>query len=387
MFLVLFAVSVVCLRFCYDESFVNIAYCAVAAYTIRHMAFQFYSLYLTLLSDSGTVANGVYSQSDFVFSSNSWLTIVSYLCCYFVLYVLCYTFFVKLIAKNGEFVLKKPSLLIWVIIILFIDIVLNAVVVYNSNDKNFLNDTVLYVNVITTYLYNILCCFFTLFIQYIMLDVQKLKKELEITNHIWQQERKQYEISKENVDLINRKCHDLKYQVAQIVVEGGASGKTAQEVKRLIDIYDGMLKTGNEALDVIFAEKSLLCTKNDVKLNCMIDGAKISFMETADVYVLFGNLIDNAMDAVQKLQEADKRFISVNVYAEDKNLNIVVSNYYNGAIDFGSDGLPITTKTNKEYHGIGTRSVSLIVDRYGGAIQFLSEETVFTVEITIPIPN
>ena len=32
----------------------------------------------------------------------------------------------------------------------------------------------------------------------------------------------------------------------------------------------------------------------------MIDGAKLSFMETADIYVLFGNLMDNAMEAVGK---------------------------------------------------------------------------------------
>ena len=81
----------------------------------------------------------------------------------------------------------------------------------------------------------------------------------------------------------------------------------------MIDIYDSMLKTGNEALDVIFAEKSLLCRKNDIKLNCIIDGAKLSFMETADIYVLFGNLMDNAMEAVEKLSDVDKRIVSVNV--------------------------------------------------------------------------
>lgn len=385
MFLALFAATVGGLMLCYKDSFVNIAYCAVAAYTMRHMSFQFYSLYITLVTDSGATANAMYGSTTTVVSQNAALTVVAYLLCYFVVYTLCYTFFARRIAKDGEFVLQKPTLLIWVVLILFVDIVLNAVVVYNSTEQNFLNAKVLYVNVITTYLYNILCCFFMLFIQFVMIDVQKLKRDLEITNHILQQERKQYQISKENIDLINRKCHDMKYQIGQIVAEGGAGGKTVREIEGMIDIYDSMLKTGNEALDVIFAEKSLLCRKNDIKLNCMIDGARLSFMETADIYVLFGNLMDNAMEAVGKLDEVDKRIISVNVYAEADKLHIVMSNYFVGQIDIRPDGMPQTTKADKDYHGIGMRSVCLIAERYGGTTDFTIDDGIFTVEIVFEL--
>ncbi len=385
MFLALFAATVGGLMLCYKDSFVNIAYCAVAAYTMRHMSFQFYSLYITLVTDSGATANAMYGSTTTVVSQNAALTVVAYLLCYFVVYTLCYTFFARRIAKDGEFVLQKPTLLIWVVLILFVDIVLNAVVVYNSTEQNFLNAKVLYVNVITTYLYNILCCFFMLFIQFVMIDVQKLKRDLEITNHILQQERKQYQISKENIDLINRKCHDMKYQIGQIVAEGGAGGKTVREIEGMIDIYDSMLKTGNEALDVIFAEKSLLCRKNDIKLNCMIDGARLSFMETADIYVLFGNLMDNAIEAVGKLDEVDKRIISVNVYAEADKLHIVMSNYFVGQIDIRPDGMPQTTKADKDYHGIGMRSVCLIAERYGGTTDFTIDDGIFTVEIVFEL--
>ena len=351
---------------------------------MRHMSFQFYSLYVTLVTDSGSTANAIYGGSAAIVTENTAITVIAYIMCYFVVYTICYTFFARRIGQDGEFVLRKPTLLIWVVLILFVDIVLNAVVVYNSTEQNFLNAKVLYVNVITAYLYNILCCFFMLFIQFIMIDVQKLRRDLEITNHILQQERKQYRISKENIDLINRKCHDMKYQIGQIVAEGGANGNTVQEIEKMIDIYDSMLKTGNEALDVIFAEKSLLCLKNDIKLNCMIDGASLSFMETADIYVLFGNLMDNAMEAVGKLDEVDKRIISVNVYVEVGKLHIVMSNYYVGKIDIGNDGMPVTTKADKDYHGIGMRSVCLIAERYGGATDFTIDDGIFTVEIVFP---
>lgn len=218
MFLALTILTIIGLIFIYDEPFLNIIYCAVAAYTVRHLAFQLFSLFLTIVTGSGASANVMYGPSagDISSVTSPVLPIVGYILCYFIVYTLYYTFFACKIGADGNFEMQKPNLLIWVIVILFVDIVLNAIVVYNSTEENFLNSKVLFVNTISIYLYNILCCFFMLFIQYVMIDVRKLQKEISVINHIWRQEREQYEISKENISLINRKCHDLKYQVRKI---------------------------------------------------------------------------------------------------------------------------------------------------------------------------
>lgn len=387
MFLTLMSISVIGLIACYDEPFLNIVYCAVAAYTVRHLAFQFYSLYITLITGSGGLANNIYGSNDtsFAFDINSILSILGYIFCYFIVYTLYYTFFASKICKDGNFEMQKPNLMIWVVIILFVDIVLNAIVVYNSNETNFLNGKVLFINVISTYLYNILCCFFMLFIQYVMIDVRKLKKEISIINHMWEQEREQYEISKENIDLINRKCHDLKYQIRKIVGNGEINEKQRKEIEDMISIYDTMLKTGNEALDVIFAEKSLICRKNDIKLNCMIDGAKLSFMENTDIYALFGNLMDNAIEAVEKLVDNEKRIITMNVYVENNILYIDMSNYYQGKVTFDNNGFPLTTKETNGYHGFGLRSVIMLCKSYGGRYSLSTDDGIFSLQLEIPL--
>ena len=148
-----------------------------------------------------------------------------------------------------------------------------------------------------------------------------------------------------------------------------------------------MLKTGNEALDIIFSEKSLLCLKNDIRLNCMIDGEKLFFMKDVDLYVLFGNVLDNAMEAVEKIESKEKRIISMNVYAENGALKIFTSNYYEGELVINEYGIPNTTKNDKEYHGIGLRSVALIAESYGGKSKIKAEDGIFSLEITIPIPE
>ena len=385
LFLCLLCFSLAGLQLCYKEKPLNIVYCAIAAYTVRHFSFQLFSLYITLVDGTNTSISGIYNGTaeTLVFDGPFFLSLFAFAACYFIVYTLFYTVFGRRIGKNRTLEIRNPYLMILVLIILLVDILLNAVAVYNSVEENFLNGAVFYTNVIILYLYNMLCCLFTLFIQFSMIDMTKLKKDLEIANHLWQQQREQYEISKENIDLINLKCHDLKYRIRQIAQ--GIDTEAVREIENVIAIYDSLIKTGNEALDVIFTEKSLICRKNNVKLNCMVDGAHLSFMDKTDIYVLFGNLVDNAFEAVQKLDDVDRRIISMNVCAANRVLAINVSNYYDGEIVLRPDGLPATTKKDGNLHGLGMKSICLIVERYDGNIDFAAENGIFTVDIVFPL--
>lgn len=389
LFLCLLGISFAALMVCYKEKPFNIFYCAIAAYTVRHFSFQLFSLFTTLVTGTNSSVSGIYdvTAADVIFDGSFFLSLFTFICCYFIVYTLFFTLFGPRISKNRTLEIRNPYLLILVVLILFVDIVLNAVVVYNFVEDNFLNGTVFYTSVVVLYIYNMLCCLFSLFIQFTMIDMTKLKKDLEIVNHLWQQEREQYELAKDNIDLINLKCHDLKYQIRQITQSGSIDTAMVKELENIVSIYDAIIKTGNEALDVIFTEKSLFCQRNNIKLNCMIDGARLSFVDKTDIYVLFGNLVDNAIEAVQKLADVDKRIISMNICAENQVLAIHMSNYYSGEIVFSQDGLPATTKSNKNFHGLGMKSIFLIVEKYDGNIELAAEEGIFSVDIVFPIPK
>lgn len=157
--------------------------------------------------------------------------------------------------------------------------------------------------------------------------------------------------------------------------------ETVGEIENVISIYDSVVKTDNEALNVILTEKSLICRKNRISLTCMADGAGLDFMDASDIYSLFGNLIDNAMDAVSKLDDHEKRIIGLSVHADGNMLAINVNNYYEGVVVMDSDGLPVTTKQNKDFHGYGMKSVRMIVERYGGDLTVSAKDGVFNVYI------
>ena len=156
-----------------------------------------------------------------------------------------------------------------------------------------------------------------------------------------------------------------------------------KEIEDVISIYDSTVKTGNEALDIILTEKSLYCSKHDIKLCCIIDGEKLSFMKSADLYALFGNVIDNAIEAVERL-DSGKRTISLSVKQINSFLTVNIHNWYEKEISF-IDNLPKTTKSDTSMHGYGMKSVQMICRNYGGEMSINTENKVFNLNIVFPL--
>lgn len=147
--------------------------------------------------------------------------------------------------------------------------------------------------------------------------------------------------------------------------------------------FDAAITTNNHVLNVILTEKSMFCTKNHIKLTCMADGADLDFIQTTDLYSMFGNLIDNAVEAVMKLTVPEQRLISLIVKRKGNLIYIHIENYFSGHLDF-VDGLPRTTKDQAAYHGFGLKSVRLMAEKYGGNLSVGTADNIFYVNIMIP---
>lgn len=95
-----------------------------------------------------------------------------------------------------------------------------------------------------------------------------------------------------------------------------------------------------------------------------------------DLYTLLGNAIDNAIEAVMNLPE-EKRLISLNIKDMGQMLYIEVENYFDGSLSV-EDGVIITTKSDKENHGYGVRSIRMIAERYNGNVEIKTEGDLFS---------
>mgnify|MGYP000575819770 CR=1 FL=1 len=242
----------------------------------------------------------------------------------------------------------------------------------------------------STVLYLIIRAFIIIVAAFILLmraDItfqSQYRAEIASMEQIMAEERKQYDRNRENIEIINMRCHDLKHQLANF------SGKlTKEEVKSLqeaVNIYDSTIKTGSEVLDVLIYEKQLACQQKGILLTCLADGKALSFMRTRHIYALFDNAVSNAIEAVRQLPDPEMKVISLNVSSRNGMVEIVTTNYFSGSVKF-NDGLPNTTKANKNQHGFGSMSIRYIAEQYGGTMNAEAENGIYTMTVRIPVPN
>ena len=233
------------------------------------------------------------------------------------------------------------------------------------------------------YLCNLICCVFCLCIQFDTLRIGQKERELEVARQLIAQKEQQYHMSREAMDAIRRKSHNLKYELSALSA-GQGQQKHIDEAMAMVDSFDADIHTGNETLDVIFNEKNLYCQQLQITFVCMIDGAKLGFMEATDQYVLFGNMIDNAVNAVRKLEDPVQRSIYLNVHTQKGFLLVRMENPFVGELRF-RNGLPLTTSGDEENHGFGMTSIRLIAEKYGGSISTRAESNVFYLNILFPV--
>lgn len=229
-------------------------------------------------------------------------------------------------------------------------------------------------------------CITVLYLQHGLFQKSAIRQELAMLNTLWMQQKSQYDLSKENIALINRKCHDLKHQIRAMrtMFTEEPREKYLQEIEQSVRIYDVLAKTGNEVLDTVLTEKSLVCEAKGIQANCVADGRLLSFMDPVDLYTIFGNALDNAIESVSTIEDRTRRIIDVQVYSEKQMLVIQIINPIIQKLVFDSEDLPVTTKEQNGYHGFGLRSIRHTVKKYGGFMTVKVEDEAFYLRLLLP---
>ena len=105
------------------------------------------------------------------------------------------------------------------------------------------------------------------------------------------------------------------------------------------------------------------------------------------MYSLFGNVIDNAIEAVVKVEDERKKNVNIIVKNVDSFISIRVDNYFAGNISFNKEGLPKTQKEDNGYHGFGIKSVKMITEKYGGDLSVFVDGEIFSLSILFPFKS
>lgn len=210
--------------------------------------------------------------------------------------------------------------------------------------------------------------------------------ELESVYTVLKTQYAQYKQSRENIDMINRKYHDLKHQIAVLRSEENQEKKNAylDELEREIRDYEMQYKTGNSVLDTILTGKGMYCAQHKITLTCVADGRLLEGISVMDLCTIFGNALDNAIECELFIEPEEKRLIHLSVSEMNQFVLIRMENYLEESLRF-ANGLPVTTKGSRDEHGFGLKSIRYLAQKYGGSMMAAVEDNWFILKVMLPL--
>ena len=198
-----------------------------------------------------------------------------------------------------------------------------------------------------------------------------------------QQQFTYYQEKMKDEERVRSIYHDLKNHL--LVMENRQNTEEtrqmAETLRSQIADYEDYVHTGNEFLDIILKDKAAKAREKQIDFSAMVDFHGIDFMEPLDISTIFGNAIDNAIEASENLPEY-KRLITVKAERVRDMLLITIENNTQP----GNHLTEGTTKKDRFVHGFGIPNIKKAVEKYGGQCSFQQEERVYRLKILIPCP-
>ena len=210
-----------------------------------------------------------------------------------------------------------------------------------------------------------------------------MQLELDFNKKIYNLRENQYKIAVQNQEDLNTKCHDLKHYVRYLKNTNSQSDSVITDLEKTINAFDSMIDTGYPILDSFIMQEQSLCEHYGIEFHCMANGALLKNIEAVDLYVILGNIMDNAIEYVNQLSDSNYKIISLSIF---KKNNFVVIKEENPLLNTPvmKGGLPATSKSDADNHGMGLRSVKSIVEKYNGTLSLQFDNNIYTVCILFP---
>ena len=147
------------------------------------------------------------------------------------------------------------------------------------------------------------------------------------------------------------------------------------------EIHNNYYNVGNDIVNTVLNYYLLpLKESHTISVQGYIS-EKIS-MDERELCILVSNMVKNAVEALQKIKD---RYLWIKIREGEEFLYIEVKNSFQGEVVFDKKGMPISSKKNRENHGIGTYNIIDIAKKNGGTYQIEIEEQVFKAEVYVRI--
>lgn len=216
----------------------------------------------------------------------------------------------------------------------------------------------------------------------IYLREQEQKDKMQIAQ--LQQQFAYYQEKLKDEEKVRSVYHDMKNHllVLQRQINSPETAEMVEKLQSQVAMYEDYEHTGNDILDIILKEKSETAREKHIALSVTADLNGVDFIEPLDVSIIFGNGLDNAIEASEKLPE-EQRAILVKAGKIQNFFSVLIENSCLQNREYTKQR---TTKSDDFLHGFGISNMQKAAEKYDGQLTIKCENEKFTLKILIPIP-
>lgn len=187
---------------------------------------------------------------------------------------------------------------------------------------------------------------------------------------------------KDTLDSIRILRHDMKNKLSALytMAQKGQDEELMSHLEELADVCNKTKEyahSGNITIDSIINYKLQKAEQKRIKVTADIIVPMELTVPTFDIAVVFGNLLDNAIEAVTYVED---RWVDIRVKYTKGRLIIEINNSYDGTLLRTSEGI-MSRKEDKETHGMGIKSVEMTLEKYDGVLQITRDGVKFTAKV------
>lgn len=183
---------------------------------------------------------------------------------------------------------------------------------------------------------------------------------------------------------VKKLYHDMKNHIICIENLYGKN-EYVENINSQLKECNSIFNTNNMILDIILNDKQRICKSKGIDLLADINFKECDFIDAADVCSIFSNMIDNAIEACEKIEDNNTRK-NINIKGTIvKSLYIIKCENPKTNVIKLKNGHILTNKKDKFLHGIGISSMKNSIEKYNGNLEINDLNTRFLINICIPL--
>ena len=209
---------------------------------------------------------------------------------------------------------------------------------------------------------------------------QLAKRDLEL--------KYQRNVAEKNINQfreVRKKTHDTNKHLILIkgLIQDGDINNALAHLNEYLDIIDHSISkssTGHVGIDSMLDYCYEICKKEGIELVLKTEINHRTFsIDDIDIPILLGNIIDNAVEANNKISDAKNKKIELKIFTNHKHLFVQSINTVSGQVNVHK-----TSKPDKNQHGYGISTIKQIADKYEGICTIDISDNLFSIVVVLP---